>query len=200
VPILRVGLTGGIGSGKTTVARMFEEHGAFVVDADAIAHELTAPGSAVFDAIVARFGPAVLASDGSLDRGLLGQRVFADPHERRALEALVHPAVRAEAARRIASYGGSSPLAIFDAALLVETGAHRDCQRVVVVRCSEEMQLRRLLARGLDPAQAQARIAAQASLAEKLAVADHVIDTEGTLEATREQVGTIYAQIIAGGA
>ncbi len=195
--ILRVGLTGGIASGKTTVARMFAERGAFVLDADSIAHDLMKPGGGVFDAVAARFGPAILAADGTIDRARLAGRVFADRDERRALEAIVHPAVLAEAWRRIADYRGSSPIAVFDAALLVEAGTHRDCHQVVVVRCTTETQLRRLLARGLDDAEARARIAAQAPFVDKLAVAHHVIDTEGTLQATRAQFDAVYTQLVA---
>lgn len=196
-PVLRVGLTGGIASGKTTVGRILAEHGALVLDADVLAHEVMRAGGAAYDAVVARFGDEILDAGGEVDRSRLGARVFADPAERKALEAIVHPEVLAEVERRIASYDGHSPVAVFDAALLVEIGAHRRFDRLIVVRCSPATQLRRMLARGgLSPAAARARIEAQAPLATKLAAADYVVDTEGTLRDTRRQVDELYAALV----
>lgn len=196
--ILRVGLTGGIASGKTTVAQILAEHGAFVLDGDRLAHEVMSPDGAVHQAVVERFGREILGDAGGIDRARLGARVFRDSADREALSSIVHPAVLAELERRIASYTGHSTLAVFDAALLVESGAYRRFDKLVVVRCSGATQIRRLLARDrLTAEEAQRRIDAQASLALKLAVADYVVDTEGTLRETRAQVGAIYARLLA---
>ena len=135
-PVLRVGLTGGIASGKTTVAQMFSELGALVVDADEIAHRVVAAGGPAYERVVARFGRAILDDRGEVVRSRLGRLVFDDSTARAALNAIVHPEVRAEADRRIADYAGAAPVALFDAALLVETGAYRDFDRVIVVRCA----------------------------------------------------------------
>ena len=198
-PILRVGLTGGIASGKSTVAGMLAESGAFVVDADALAHAVTEPGTPAHHEIEQRFGDEVLDDDGGIDRAALGSVVFWDPAARMELNAIVHPRVREEAGRRIADCAarGSAAVAVFDAALLFETGAYRDFDRLVVVRCAAETQLRRLLDRGgLTPREAQRRIDAQAPLRDKLAVADHVIDTDGTFERTRRQSDEVYALLL----
>jgi len=198
-PILRVGLTGGIASGKTTVGHVFAELGAYVVDADALAREIMAPGTAVHARIVERFGQEILGADGRVSRPALARRVFHDRRAREDLNAIVHPEVGVEAARRIEAYAprGRAPIAVFDAALLVESGLYRDFHKVVVVSCGRPTQIRRLLARdGLSMEEAEARIDSQATLDEKLAVADYVIDTEGTLRQTRRQVERIYASLL----
>lgn len=198
-PILRVGLTGGIASGKTTVGRILAGLGAFVLDADAIAHEQLRAGTPARERIVERFGAEILDPDGSVSRARLGAVVFGDAAARADLEAILHPAVRDEIDRRIAEYlrHGRSPVAVVDAALLVETGRHRDYERLIVVRCSRGMQVHRLLARDrLSLAQAHARIEAQAPLEVKLAVADYVIDGEGTLRQTREQAERVWAALL----
>jgi dephospho-CoA kinase len=196
--ILRAGLTGGIASGKSTVAGFLRELGAIVVDADALVHELTAPGGAAHDEVVARFGRDIVGPDGRIDRATLGARVFADSGARRALEAIVHPHVRAEAARRFdaAARSGSAVVGVFDAALLVETGFHRDLDRLIVVRCAENTQIRRLAERGMSEADARARINAQAPLTGKLEVADYVIDTDVGLDETRRQTGVVYRSLV----
>ena len=196
--MLRVGLTGGIASGKSTVAAMLAELGACVVDADRLAREVVAPGGAVHDAVVQRFGRSILAADGTIDRAALARVVFADAAARRDLEGLVHPAVRAEAERRFrrAELDGCR-VAVFDAALLVETGAYRDFDRLIVVRCSREQQLARLVERdGLSVAEAEARLAAQAPLEDKLALADVVVDTRGTIEATRRGTQQVWRRLL----
>jgi dephospho-CoA kinase len=198
--ILCVGLTGGIASGKTTVARWLGECGALVVHADEVVRELTSPGGAAFDAIVDRFGRSLLDSEGSLDRKELARIVFRNADERAALEAIVHPEVRAEAVRRFARCAaeGISPIGIYDAALLVETGAWRDCDRLVVVSCSLETQRRRLREReGVTSEDAEARISAQWSLARKLAVADYVVDTDVPPETTRNRCTELYRELLA---
>lgn len=197
-PILKVGLTGGVASGKSTVAAMLSSYGAFVVDADRLVHEITSPGREEFGRVVSRFGSDVLDDAGEIDRGRLGQIVFADSEARQALEKILHPGVRAEAVRRFdeAAREMKVRIGVFDAALLVETGAYRDYHRLIVVRCSPATQIARLRDRnGLSREQAEARLAAQAPLEHKLAVADYVIDTEGSLEHTREQTARIFEQL-----
>jgi len=199
-PILRVGLTGGIASGKTTVAGMFAEHGAFVLDADAIAHEAIARGTPAHAAIVGRFGARVLDADGAVSRPALGRIVFSDRSALADLNAIVHPYVIRELERRLARYltTGHANVAIVDAALLVETGLHEDLDRIVVVTCSVDTQVRRLVVRsGLTEHEAAVRIAAQAPVGDKLAVAHYVIDTDATLRQTREQVDRVWAALSA---
>ena len=196
-PILRVGLTGGIASGKTTVAHTLAELGAFVVDADQLAHAMMQPGGQTYDPVVQRFGRQILDDDGRIVRSRLARQIFEDEEARRDLNSIVHPRLRAATERRIAEYEGRAMVAVFDAALLVETGHYRDFQRLVVVRCRRETQIRRLLARdGLSTTEAEARIDSQAPMREKVAVADYVIDTEGTLRETRKQIEGVYAALL----
>ena len=198
-PVLRVGLTGGIASGKTTVAGFLAEFGAFVLSADPIAHELILPGGDAHEEVLERFGPEILGPDGTISRERLGRRVFASRSEREALEAIVHPKVLAAIERRIERYlsAGHSPIVVVDAALLVETGTYRRFHRLVVVRCSREAQLQRLVARpGLSPMDALARIDAQFPLEEKIAVANYIVDTDTTLRETRQQTEQVYAKLM----
>jgi dephospho-CoA kinase len=194
--MLRVGLTGGLAAGKSTVAGLFRELGAFHIDADVIAHALLGPGGGATREVAARFGEKVVGWDGGIDRKALAAIVFADPRALADLNALVHPKVRAEIARRIAdveSLASASPVALVDAALLVESGIHRDLDALIVVACSEATQVARAVARGgLTEAEARARVAAQAPLREKLAVADYVIDNGGSLEDTARQVRSVW--------
>lgn len=197
--VLRVGLTGGIASGKTTVASLLAEHGAFILDADRIGHDLIAPGGAAYAGVVARFGPAILEPDGSVSRPRLGAIVFADPEARRALDAIVHPHILPEVNRRLAAYleTGHALVAVVDAALLVEAGMARAFHRLVVVRCARETQIRRLMTRnGMSQEEAERRIDAQAPLETKLAVADYVVDTDGTMRQTREQVDRLWRDLL----
>jgi dephospho-CoA kinase len=197
--ILRAGLTGGIASGKSTVARFFGDLGACVVDADEVARQVTAPAGSAHQAVVARFGRQILQPDGAIDREHLARLVFSDRVAREALNAIVHPEVRAEASRRIARCAAErrSRVAIFDAALLVETGYYRELDRLVVLRCSTKTQRRRLAQRdGLSAAEAEARISAQAPLDRKLAVADYVIDTDVTLEQTLAQTERVWDDLL----
>jgi dephospho-CoA kinase len=197
--MLRVGLTGGLAAGKSTVARLFGELGAFHVDADLIAHALLAPGGGAAREVAARFGEKVVGGDGAIDRKALAAIVFADPRALADLNALVHPKVRAEIARRIAeeeSRASASPVALVDAALLVESGIHKDLDALIVVACSEATQVARAVARGgLTEAEARARVAAQAPLAEKLAAADYVIDNGGSLDDTSRQVREVWKKL-----
>jgi dephospho-CoA kinase len=179
-PVRRVGLTGGIGSGKSTVCRMLRDLGAWTVDTDAIAHRLTAPGGRAIPAIAAQFGAEVIAENGSMDRARMRERVFADPAQRRALEAILHPMIgedtRAEAA---AAPGGA--IVVFDVPLLVESGRWRaQVDRIAVVDCPVETQIARVMQRNGWTAEAVQRIIdQQASRAQRLAVADDVIVNDG---------------------
>jgi dephospho-CoA kinase len=180
-----VGLTGGIASGKSTVARFLRQAGLPVIDADALGHLVLAPDGAAYREVVDTFGSGILGVDGvSIDRQRLGALVFDDPGQRAVLERITHPAIAALSRRGlelIEERGGR--LAVYEAALLVETGMYRGLAGLIVVSCSLENQLGRLLARdGLDPAAAAARIASQFPLAEKLAVADWVVENDDTYE------------------
>lgn len=197
---LRVGLTGGIASGKSTVARAFGERGALVIDADRIAHETLAAGGAAHAEVVAAFGTSILGAGGSIDRGRLGALVFEDPDARRRLERIVHPRVRQGIAARMRAHDrwpAGPRVAIVDAALLVETGSYREYDRLVVVRCPPATQVRRLEERdGLSAEQARARIAAQAPLEDKIAVADYVVDTDLPLAATLTRVEEVWGLLL----
>ena len=194
---LRIGLTGGIGSGKSTVAQRLRELGAAVVDADAIAREVAAPGGPAYAAIVRAFGEGVLGRDGFLDRKALAARVFADEPARRQLNALTHPHIRrrmAEEAARLAATPGVEVI-VFDIPLLLETTDGRDLglDGVVVVAAADPVRIARLTARdGLTPGDAQQRLDAQMPLAQKVARADWVIDNNGSAEQTREQVFRLW--------
>ena len=197
--ILHVGLTGGIASGKTTVARILAEHGAFVLHADELAHEVIAPGGPAYEAVIEQFGREILDERGYVDRSILGRMVFHDTKAREQLNAIVHPAVRAEYAHRIEEYAplGHAPIAVFDAALLVETGIHTEFHRLIVTSCDRGAQIRRLLHRNqLSVEEAQARIDTQLPLERKLSFADYVIDTGETLRSTRMQTDKVYTQLV----
>jgi dephospho-CoA kinase len=199
-PLLRVGLTGGVATGKSTVARIWRELGAELLDADVMVHALFEPGGAVTAAIAARLGASMLDAAGRVDRAVLGPRIFADPEARRELEAIVHPALREAIARRIAELVAQPgpPLVVVDAALLVESGMHAEFDRLVVVDCDEATQRRRLAARdGLTPEQVEARLSAQTFRQRRLELADYVIDTGGSLERTREQATAVHARLLA---
>ena len=182
-----VGLTGGIACGKSTVAGFFAELGVPVIDADRVAREVVEPGTDGLAEVVRAFGAEILAPDGSLDRKKLGDRVFADEAARRTLNAITHPRIAAKSAEKIAAAAASgAPYVLYEAALLVENGIHRALDALVVVTVPPEVQLERPMTRdGIGEAAARARIAAQLPLAEKVAVADHVVDNRGSLEETR---------------
>lgn len=187
-----VGLTGGIGSGKSMVADCFAGHGVPVIDTDVIARELTAPGTAALEQIRAVFGDAVMRADGTLDRAALRRRVFADAAARRRLEAILHPRIRQAVEGALA--GVSAPYAVVVIPLLVETGGYRDLlDRVLVVDCPEEVQIARVMARnGLVRDEIVAILAAQAGRAERLAVADDVILNTATPAALRAEVAALH--------
>jgi len=199
---LRIGLTGGIGSGKSMVAQRLRDLGAAVVDADAIAREATAPGAPAYAAIVGAFGQSVLCRDGSLDRKALAARVFADEAARRQLNALTHPHIRqrmAEEGARLAATPGVGVI-VFDIPLLLETtdGSDLGLEGVVVVTAADAVRIARLTARdGLTPRDARQRLDAQMPLAQKVARADWVIDNNGSAEQTREQVVKLWEALLA---
>ncbi len=187
---IRIGLTGPIGCGKSTVARWLADAGAVVVDADRIAREVVEPGEPAFEAVVATFGPDVRRSDGTLDRAALGRIVFADPERLGALEAIVHPAVRPRILAAIAeAEAAGAPAVVIEAIKLVEGGLAAACDEVWLVVCDPAEQLGRLIGRGADDADARRRIAAQVGIRERLAPgATRVIDTSGALDETRRRV------------
>lgn len=198
--MLLVGLTGGIGSGKSEVARRFAELGAVVVDADVIAREVVAPGTPGLAQVVEAFGPDVLAPDGSLDRDGMAARVFGDDEARQRLNAIVHPLVGARTFELIAAAAEADPDAIVvnDVPLLVEAGLADRYQAVIVVAAEPQTQLRRLVEqRGMTEADARARIAAQAPLADKLAVADYVVRNDGSLDDLSQQVKEVWRALAA---
>ncbi len=193
---MRIGLTGGIASGKSAVSRAFEALGVTVVDTDVIAREVVMPGSPALEEIRQTFGDAVVAADGTLDRRGLREQVFADDTRRRELEAILHPRIRALTLERAAQAAGDYVVIVVP--LLVETGFDRLVDRVVVVDCPEAQQLKRLMQRdGQDEATARRILAAQASREARLARADHVIDNSGTLAATEAQVAALHAELTA---
>jgi dephospho-CoA kinase len=183
----RIGLTGGIGSGKSTVSALFSELGAHVIDADAIAREVVAPGSEGLEALVEAFGEGILTVDGSLDRTALAEVAFADPQARERLNEITHPRIAARTAELMAALPADTTM-IHDVPLLAELGLQDAYDVVVVVDAPEEVRVQRLVARGLAEGDARARIAAQATREQRLAVADIVIDNSGDLESLRQQV------------
>jgi len=194
---LRVfGLTGGIGSGKSTVAQLFAARGVPVVDADALAREVAVPGAPAH-AAVAAIWPGTIAADGTIDRKRLGQVIFADAAARARLEAILHPRIAAAADARLGSLGGDGHrLALYEATLLVESGRWRDFDGLIVVTASTETQIARTMARdGLSRAQAEARLRAQLPTEEKVRVATHVIDNDGARAATEAQVDALLAEL-----
>lgn len=194
--MLLVGLTGGIGSGKSTVARMLEARGAAVFDADLLARQAIAPGTPGHDKVVERFGPNVLAPGGGIDREALASIVFADPAARRDLEAIVHPEVRRMFAERSERYEDTDTVVVFSAPLLVETGMHTAFEVLMVVSAPVDTQVERLMRdRGMSEPTIRARIAAQLPLDAKAEVADVLVDNEGTIEDLEGQVDRVWEDL-----
>jgi len=190
--MLLIGLTGGIGSGKSAVATRLAELGAIVIDADAIAREVVEPGTDGLAEVVAEFGPEVLTATGELDRPALGRLVFADPQRRQALERIIHPRVRARSAE-ILSTAPDDAVVVNDIPLLVETGQAKNFPLVIVVLAAEDVRVARLLRdRGMSEEDARARIAAQATDEQRREVADIVIVNDGTLEDLRVAVDAAW--------
>jgi dephospho-CoA kinase len=194
---MRVGLTGGVGSGKSTVAALLAEHGALVIDADAIAREVVAPGTPGLAAVLGRFGAAVAAPDGSLDRAALAAIVFNDEAARLDLNAIVHPLVGARTAELTAAAPPDAVL-VHDIPLLVEGNMADAFDVVVVVESDPALRLRRLEQRGLTEADARARMAAQATDEQRRAVAGEVIVNNGDLDELRAEVGRLWERLLAG--
>lgn len=197
--MLRIGLTGGIGSGKSTVAARLAELGAVVIDSDLLAREVVAVGSPGLARVVERFGAGVLLPDGSLDRPGLGRLVFGDPAALADLNAIVHPLVRARSEALTAAADARGAAAVVqDVPLLVETGLAGGYDKVIVVEAPLELRLERLAGRGLDAETARARIAAQASDEQRRAVADVLLDNSGSVEQLRAQVDAAWARLVGG--
>jgi dephospho-CoA kinase len=191
-----VGLTGGIGSGKSAAADCFAARGVAVVDTDAIAHELTAVGGAAMPALLAEFGPEVAAPDGALDRACVRRLVFADPAARGRLEAILHPLIRTLSDKRCRD--ALSAYVILAVPLLVESGTYRErCNRIVAVDCPESLQISRVMARSkLSEVEVRAIMAAQASREDRLAVADDVLDNGGDLHHLEIQVADLHRKYL----
>lgn len=191
----RVGLTGGVASGKSTVAAMLDDLGAVVVDADVLAREAVAPRSAGLAEVIAAFGPELLTPEGELDRPALGEIVFADEARRRVLEGIIHPRVRARAAE-IEAAAAPDAVVVHDIPLLTETGQAGDFDAVIVVDVPVEVQVARMVEqRGMTREDAQARVAAQATREERLTVATYVVDNTGSWEELRARVDAVYADL-----
>jgi dephospho-CoA kinase len=198
-----VALTGGIAAGKSTVARMFADCGATIVDADGLAREAVAVGSQGLAAVVREFGPQVLTPDGALDRPALGKLVFDDESARRRLEAIVHPEVARLSAEAFATAAQQNPggLIIYDVPLLVEAGRKAEFDAVVVVEASDIERMNRLRnERGLTEGEAASRLAAQATNEQRRAIADFVVSTENSLDETRHEVESVYGKLLASSA
>lgn len=194
-----IALTGGIASGKSTVAARLAEHGATVIDADAIVREVQQPGGPVLEAIVAEFGRDVLTADGALDRAALGARVFGDEAALQRLNAIVHPAVRAESHRRFAAALSTDPasVVVYDVPLLVEARVDDPWDLIVVADAPADERVRRMVhLRGMDEDDARRRIGAQVSDEERRAIADVVIDTSGSMDDTLAQVDALWASLV----
>jgi len=195
--MLRYGLTGGIASGKSTVAAMLREHGFAVLEADKISHGLIEPGGAAYEEVIARFGREIVHADGTINRGRLGAMVFDDPEELKQLNGMLHPRVEAELVRSLAELeiSCSVPVAFVEAALIFEAGLDKKLDGVVVAWCLPEQQLARLMERGMSEAEARQRIGAQMPVQEKLVLAAQKIDCSGSIEETRSQVDALAAKL-----
>jgi dephospho-CoA kinase len=193
--MLVVGLTGGIGSGKSAVSRLFEDYGVPVIDADHVAREVVEPGSPALDEIVRQFGDDVLLHDGRLDRANLRHKIFNDQQARKKLETILHPRIRQRMRDRLQSIG--APYAIFVVPLLIETGQHKDVDRVLVVDCPEAMQMERVKKRdSASASQITAIMASQVSREQRLAEADDIIENRGSLEELNASVSSLHQQYL----
>jgi len=195
--MLRYGLTGGIASGKSTVAAMLREHGFAVLEADKISHALIESGGGAYEEVIARFGREIVDADGKINRGRLGAIVFHDPEKLKQLNGMLHPRVEAELLRRLQELekSGTVAVAFVEAALIFEAGLDKRLDGVVVAWCLPEQQLARLMERGMREAEARQRIAAQMPVQEKLALAAEKIDCSGSMEETRSQVDALAGKL-----
>ena len=192
-----VGLTGGIASGKTTVCRLLEAKGCTIVDADVVAHQLLLRGQPGYEPVIRAFGPGILGDADEIDRGKLGAAVFGDPRQIEILNRLLHPEVIRTIGERLKALKRAAVVrVIVDASLMIESGFHRDFRRLILVTCTLEQQVERLMARnGLTPKQARQRIALQMPLEEKRAFATDIIDNSGTQERTGMQVNALFEDL-----
>ena len=196
--MLRVGLTGGLASGKSFVGHALAELGCYLIEADKLGHDVLAPGGEVHDDVVHEFGDAILDQEGNIDRRKLSALVWDQPARLQKLNSLVHPAVWKREERRMAEIEKSDPQAVVvvEAAILVETGSYKRFDRLIVVTCTAEQQMERALKRGpYGKDEVLARLSRQLPLAEKIRVADYIIDTSGTKENTLEQVRAVYSSL-----
>ena len=194
---VRVGLTGGVASGKSTVSAVLAELGAVVIDADALAREVVARGTTGLEAVVDAFGPDLLTPDGDLDRPAMGALVFADPQARKRLEAIIHPLVH-ERSAQLEAAAPADAVVVHDIPLLAEVGRAGSFDAVIVVDAPSDLQVSRMVGdRGWTPEEAESRIAAQASREDRLAIATYVVDNTGTRAGLRAQVEAIYAALAA---
>lgn len=193
-----IGLTGGIATGKSTVAAILRARGVPVLDADRVAREVVAPGQPALAAIAEAFGPEVLQGDGTLDRAAMRARISADPDAKATLESITHPAILQTIAERLRALAqGGTEIAVVEAALMVETGSYRNYPVVVVVRCSPETQLARVMARdGATEEAARALIATQMPMADKAAAASHVLDNDGDLSSLAVATHALWDELI----
>ena len=196
--MLKIALTGGIATGKSHVLDQFRRRGVACLDADELAHGVTSAGTEATQAIAARFGAGILAADGAVDRKKMGPIVFADAAARHDLEAIVHPAVYRAIAAGLRAFElvGGAPLALVDVPLLYETGHASDFDRVIATACPPDLQIKRLIDRGMSEREAQQRLAAQMPAIEKASRADFMIRTDGSLEETDKQVDEIYRTLV----
>jgi dephospho-CoA kinase len=196
--MLRLGLTGGIASGKTTVAAMLRDLGFAVLDADLIAHQLIEPGESAYEEILCEFGPGILATNKKIDRAALASIVFANPDKLARLNAIVHPGVEKRLLSELAKLqrDGTKSVAFVEAALILEAGLDKKLDGVVVVWCRPQQQIERLISRGMSEEQARRRIAAQLPIEEKLRRATHKIDCSGSLAETRRQVEQLATKLV----
>jgi dephospho-CoA kinase len=191
---MKIGLTGGLGVGKSTVAALLEKRGARVIDADQLAREVVQPGTAGLEAVVARFGGRVVSPDGRLDRAALAEIVFADPVARADLNAIVHPLVR-ERARRLMAEAPEGALIVYDVPLLVENKLADDFDAVVVVEAPHQLRIARLIDRGLSEAQARARMASQATDEQRRAIANYVLVNDSSTEELAAKVDELWQKL-----
>ncbi len=198
--MLRVGLTGGLASGKSFVGRALADLGCFLIQADELGHRVLEPGGEAYDGVIREFGPEIVRADGTIDRPKLAALVFHDSQRLAALNALVHPPVWARERRLLDEYAAAHPhgIAVVEAAILVETGSYRNYAKLIVAVCSEEQQIERAMSRdGMTREQVLDRLSRQMPLAEKIEYADYVIDTSGAKENTLAQARDVYQALLA---
>jgi dephospho-CoA kinase len=195
--VLLIGLTGGIGSGKSTVARLLERRGAVVIDADQLAREAVAKGTPGFDLVVEAFGPDIVTPDGDLDRSALAERIFSDPRQRSTLEAIVHPEVARRFSDQVAAYRATDRVVVYVTPLLVELGLAPAFDAVIVVTASPHLRVSRVASdRGLPPDEVRRRMATQATDEQRAEVADVLIDNDGSLAELQPQADRLWSDLM----